>query len=134
MRSIRSWFTEARAATTDYTAALLAAQRATARGDGGSIKSNAAYRGSLTLIGHAAGVATLEGQHSAALQPHLSTIARSMVDTGESTWLINVGSTGGGGPVARHRGDCSGRAGPAHMDLYVDDAGSERGRHPPTFR
>ena len=95
MRSIRSWFTEARAATTDYTAALLAAQLATARGDGGSIKSNAAYRGSLTLIGHAAGVATLEGQHSAALQPHLSTIARSMVDTGESTWLINVGSTGG---------------------------------------
>ena len=120
MRSIRSWFTEARAATTDYTAALLAAQLATARGDGGSIKSNAAYRGSLTLIGHAAGVATLEGQHSAALQPHLSTIARSMVDTGESTWLINVGSTGGVDLL------------PVTVATVV--GGSERGRHPPTFR
>ena len=94
MRSFRSWFTEERAATTDYTAALLAAQLATARGDGGSIKSNGAYRGSLTLIGHAAGVATLEGQHSAALQPHLSTIARSMVDIGESNWLIQVDGDG----------------------------------------
>ena len=94
MRSIRSWFTEARAATTDYTAALLAAQLATARGDGGSIKSNAAYRGSLTLIGHSTGVATLTGQHSGALQEHLSTIARSMIDIGESTWLIELDSDG----------------------------------------
>ena len=95
MRSIRSWFTEERAATTDYTSALLAAQLSAARGDGGNIRAQAAYRGSLTLIGHSAGVAALTGLHSDALQGNLSTIAREMVDTGESNWLINVGSTGG---------------------------------------
>ena len=95
MRSIRSWFTEDRASATptDYTSQILAAQLATARGLDG-IKSTAAYRGALTLIGHSTGVASLTGQHSDSLQPHLSTIARSMVDTGESNWLINVGSAG----------------------------------------
>ena len=97
MRSLKSWFTEERAGDVppDYTSQLLAQSLAAARGDYGSIKSNAAYTGSLSLIGHAAGVAGLEGQHSEALQPHLSTIARSMVDTGQSDWLISVGSTGG---------------------------------------
>ena len=95
MRSIRSWFTEARASgAQDYTSKMLAAQLATARGDAGSIKSNAAYRGSLTLIGHSTGVATLEGQHSEALQPHLSSISRSMIDVGQSDWLIQVDSDG----------------------------------------
>ena len=88
MRSIKSWFTpEARASESqNYTSALLAAQLAAARGDYGSIRDPMlAYRGSLTLIGHAAGVATLGRANTrAALQPHLSTIARSMVDTGES--------------------------------------------------
>ena len=95
MRSIRSWFTETRASEvpTDYTSQILAAQLAAARGIDG-IKSMAAYRGGLTLIGHAAGVASLSGQHSGSLQGHLSTIARSMIDTGQSDWLINVGSTG----------------------------------------
>ena len=93
MRPWRSWFTEERAAT-DYTSVLLAQSLATAKGLN-SIKSNAAYRGSLTLIGHAAGVASLSGLHSGSLQGHLSQIAREMVDVGESNWLINVGSTGG---------------------------------------
>ena len=93
--TIRSWFTEERAATTtDYTSALLAQALLTAKGIS-SLKSTAAYRGSLTLIGHSAGVATLTGLHSGSLQEHLSTIAREMVDVGESNWLINVGSTGG---------------------------------------
>ena len=93
---IRSWFTpETRASESqDYTSLLLAQSLAAARGDYGSIKSTAAYSGSLTLLGHAAGVATLTSQHSGSLQPHLSTIARSMVDTGQSDWLISVGSTG----------------------------------------
>ena len=96
MRSFRSWFTEDRAIApaVDYTGQILARSMAEARGLGG-IKSTAAYRGSLTLIGHSAGVASLSGQHSDALQGHLSTIARSMVSTGQSDWLINVGSTGG---------------------------------------
>ena len=95
MRSIRSWFTESRASDVpqDYTSLLLSQQLAAARGIDG-IKSTAAYRGSLTLIGHSAGVATLTGQHAASLQPHLATIARTMIDVGQSDWLINVGSTG----------------------------------------
>ena len=96
MRSIRSWFSEQRASVepTSYTARILGERLAAARSLGG-IKSTAAYRGALTLIGHSAGVASLSGLHSEALQGHLSTIARSMVDTGQSDWLINVGSTGG---------------------------------------
>ena len=90
---IRAWRTETRGA--NYTDQILAATLAAARGDGGSIKSTAAYTGSLNLIGHATGVATLTGLHASALQEHLSTIARAMVDVGESTWLIQVGSAGG---------------------------------------
>ena len=93
MRSLRSWFTEERAVEPDYTTQILASQLAAARGIDG-IRATAAFRGALTLIGHSAGVATLSGQHSESLQPHLSTIARSMVSTGQSDWLINIGSTG----------------------------------------
>ena len=95
MRSIRSWFTEERASVVapDYTNQILGQTFAAVRGVGG-IRATAAFRGSLTLIGHAAGVASLSGQHSDALQGHLSAIARSMVSTGQSDWLINVGSTG----------------------------------------
>ena len=95
MKPFREWFSEARASepAQDYTSQLLAQSLAAARGIDG-IRSIAAYRGSLTLIGHAAGVAAVSGQHSDALQPHLSTIARSMVDSGQSDWLINVGVTG----------------------------------------
>ena len=94
MRPWRSWFTEDRAAaTTDYTSVLLAQSLATAKGIN-SIKSTAAFRGSLELIGHSAGVASLTGLHSDALQGNLSTIARSMVDVGESTWLIEVDGDG----------------------------------------
>ena len=78
---------------TGYTSQFLAAQLAAARGIDG-IRSTAAFKGALTLIGHAAGVASLSGQHSGALQGHLSSIARTMIDTGQSDWLINVGSTG----------------------------------------
>ena len=96
MRSIRSWFTEDRASSLapDYTSQILGQTFAAVRGIDG-IKSTAAYRGSLTLIGHSAGVASLSGQHSGSLQGHLSQIAREMVSTGQSDWLINVGSTGG---------------------------------------
>ena len=48
----------------------------------------------MTLIGHAVGVATLTGQHASSLQRHLSTIARELIDIGQSDWLISVGSTG----------------------------------------
>ena len=95
MRSIREWFTERRAsvAPTSYTARILGERLAAAlAGDG--VKSTAAYRGALTLIGHSTGVATLTGLHADALQGHLSTIARAMVDTGQSDWLIQVGSAG----------------------------------------
>ena len=61
----------------------------------------------LTLIGAATGVASLTGQHSGALQGHLSTIARSMIDTGQSDWLINVGLHRGCSSVACHGFECS---------------------------
>ena len=126
MRSIRSWFTEDRASATptDYTSQILAAQLATARGLDG-IKSTAAYRGALTLIGHSTGVASLTGQHSDSLQPHLSTIARSMVDTGESNWLINVGSAGEVVLLPVTAAGGSRRAGPALVGLHIDDARAE---------
>ena len=95
MRSIRSWFTETRASEPqDYTGLILAQSLAAARGDYGNIRSQAAYRGALSLIGASAGVATLTGQHSGALQGHLSSIARSMVDIGQSDWLIQVDGDG----------------------------------------
>ena len=95
MRTLRSWFTEDRASDVpqDYTAQILAAQLAAARSLGG-VKSTAAYRGALSLIGHSAGVATLSGLHSEALEGNLSTVAREMVDTGQSDWLINIGPAG----------------------------------------
>ena len=97
MRSLRSWFTEKRSGdvSPNYTDQIIAAQLAAVRGDGGNIRSQAAYKGALTVIENSVGVASLSGQHSGALQGHLSTIARSMVDTGQSDWLINIGSTGG---------------------------------------
>ena len=96
MRSLRSWFSEDRArdVAPDYTSQILAQSLAAARGID-STRSTAAFKGSLTLIGHATGVASLTGLHASALQEHLSTIARAMVDVGESTWLIQVGSAGG---------------------------------------
>ena len=96
MRSLKSWFTEDRASDVapTYTNQILGQAFEAARGIDG-IKSTAAFKGSMTLIGAAAGVASLAGQHSASLQPHLSTIARSMVSAGQSDWLINIGSTGG---------------------------------------
>ena len=95
MKPIREWFSEARASepAQDYTSQIIAASLAQARGIDG-IRSTAAYRGALTLLGHATGVANLEGQHSAALQGHLSSVARSMVDIGQSDWLIQVDGDG----------------------------------------
>ena len=126
MRSLRSWFAEERASDVapDYTSQILAQSLAAARGIDG-IKSTAAFRGALTLIGHSAAVASLTGQHSGSLQPHLSTIARSMVSTGQSDWLINIGSAGGGSAVARHGVGCAGRSRSAHLGLLADDAGAE---------
>ena len=123
---LRSWFSESRAADVpqDYTSLLLAQTLAAARGIDG-IKSSAAYRGGLELIGHSAGVATLTGQHSGALQGNLSTIARAMIDTGQSDWLINIGSTGAVVSVACHGFECSRRAGPEDMDLHIDNAGAD---------
>ena len=92
---IRGWFTEERASgAQNYTSLLLARTLAEASGDGGNIRSQAAYKGALTVIENSVGVASLSGQHSGSLQPHLASIARSMVSTGQSDWLINIGSAG----------------------------------------
>ena len=46
----------------------------------------------VNLISASASIAELEGQHSDALQKNLGTIARALVDQGESTWLIDADS------------------------------------------
>ena len=121
VRSLRSWFTEDRASSVapTYTNQILGQTFEAVRGIDG-IRATAAFRGSLTLIGHAAGVASLSGQHSGALQGHLSTIARSMVSTGQSDWLINVGITGGGGVVAVLGVGCSWRGDSRQLGLLGD--------------
>ena len=95
VRSLRSWFTEDRASDVapTFTNQILGRAFETVRGIDG-IRATAAIKGAMTLIGAATGVASLTGQHSDALQGHLSQIAREMVGIGESNWLINVGSTG----------------------------------------
>lgn len=93
MRSIRSWFTEERAEATDYTSALLAAQLAAARGFAG-IRGSACFGSALNLISASASVSALSGAHAAALRPHMGGIARGLVDHGESTFSIEVSSTG----------------------------------------
>ena len=90
---IKSWFTEDRAANQDYTAQMIAASLAAARGLDG-VRGSAAYQSCVNLIAASASIAELEGQHSAALQKCLGTIARALVDQGESTWLIEVDAGG----------------------------------------
>ena len=90
---IKSWFTESRAASQDYTAQLIAATLAAARGLEG-VRGSAAYQSCLNLISASASIADLEGQHSAAVQKHLGAIARALVDHGESPWLIDVDGEG----------------------------------------
>ena len=127
VRSFRSWFTEERASDVapTYTNQILGQAFEAVRGVGG-IKSTAAFRGSLTLIGHAAGVASLSGQHSDALQGHLSAIARSMVSTGQSDWLINVGSTGAVELLPCSVSDVRRRSRSAHLAVPDDAAGTDR--------
>ena len=91
--TIRSWFTEERAASTDYTSQVLAASLAAASGYAG-IRGSACYGSALNLISASASVSELSGAHAAALRPHLGAIARGLTDRGESTFSIEVSSTG----------------------------------------
>ena len=90
---IKGWFQESRAADTDYTAQVINASLAAARGLDG-VKGSAAFQSSVNLIASSVSIAELTGQHSEALQPHLGAIARSLVVHGESLWIIDV--DGGG--------------------------------------
>ena len=92
---IKGWFQESRAADTDYTAQMIAASFAAARGLDGVRGSSAPYQSCVNLISaSASSIAELEGQHSEALQKHLGTIARALVDQGESAWLIDADGEG----------------------------------------
>ena len=90
---IKGWFQESRAADTDYTAQMIAASFAAARGLDG-VRGSAAYQSCVNLIAASASIAEVEGQHSEALQKHLGAIARGLTDSGESTWLIDADSEG----------------------------------------
>ena len=93
IEKIKSWFTEDRAATQDYTSLLLAQSLAEARGFA-SARSTGTFTSCLNLISASASIAEVEGQHSEALQKHLGPIVRSLVDHGESVWLIDADSEG----------------------------------------
>ena len=90
---IKSWLQESRASDTDYTAQMIAASFAAARGLDG-VRGSSAYQSCVNLISASASIAELEGQHSEALQKHLGTIARALVDQGESAWLIDADGEG----------------------------------------
>ena len=63
---IKSWFTEDRAADTDYTAQMIAASFAAARGLDG-VRGSAPYQSCVNLISASASIAEVEGQHSRSL-------------------------------------------------------------------
>ena len=91
---IRGCFsTETRAANSDYTAQMIAASLAAARGLDG-VRGSGAYQSCVNLISASASIAELEGQHSEALQKHLGQIARGLTDCGESIWLIDADGEG----------------------------------------
>ena len=91
---IKHWFAETRAASADdYTTQLLNAQLAAARGFAG-LRDTSTFTSCLNLISASASIAEVEGQHSEALQKHLGTITRALVDHGESVWLIEVDAGG----------------------------------------
>ena len=89
---IKSWFTEDRA-TDDFMAQLLAAQLAAASGFA-TARNTATFQSCLNLISAAASIAELSGTHSESLRPKLGAIVRGMVDTGESTWMLEVDGEG----------------------------------------
>ena len=92
--SLRTWW-ESRAGTTqnDYTALRLA--EAVERVTGGQgLRGTEAYQGALNAIENAASVAEIEGQFSEALTPHLGSVARGLVDCGESTFELQVDGEG----------------------------------------
>ena len=125
--AIRSWFTEERAATTDYTSALLDAQLAAARGYAG-IRGSACYGSALNLISASASVSELSGAHAAALRPHLGSVARSLVDRGESTFSIEVSSTGELALIPVTIADVIGTASPETWVYSVTRAGPSENR------
>ena len=90
---IRAIFSPTEKRAENYTEALLAASLAAARGYAG-IRGSACYGSALNLISASASVSELSGAHSEALRPHLGNVARSLVDCGESTFSIEVSSTG----------------------------------------
>ena len=94
MNRLRTWW-ESRAADspTDYTSMRIADATERVSGELGA-RGTAAFKSCKNLIGRSAGVAELEGEFSESLRPHLSDIARSLADGGESTYELRMGPGG----------------------------------------
>ena len=90
---LRNWFTPETRAAGDYTHLLISQLHATASGIG-SVRQSAVYASCLHLIESASSSAELTGQHSDILQPRLGSIARQMVDSGQSAWEMLIGADG----------------------------------------
>ena len=93
LERVRGWFTEARASSENYTTQRLAATLQAASGFDG-VRATACYQAALNLIESSVAIAELTGEFSAVLEEHVGSIARSLTDRGESTWLIEVDTEG----------------------------------------
>ena len=94
MNPLRTWW-ESRAAPTptDYTSLRIADATARVSGEQGA-RGTAAYVACRGLISRSVSAATLEGEFSEVLGPHLAAIGRELADTGESTWELRLGLDG----------------------------------------
>ena len=92
--SLRTWW-ESRAESTpsDYTSLRIADATARVSGEPG-VRGTGVFQACRGLIGRSTAAATLTGEFSESLGPHLSEIARALVDCGESTWEIRLAADG----------------------------------------
>ena len=92
--SLRTWW-ESRAESTpsDYTNLRIAEAYQSFSGKAG-VRGSAAYISALNLISDSVSIASLEGEFAESLTPHLGSIARSLVDCGESVFEIQLSADG----------------------------------------
>ena len=94
MNPLRTWW-ESRAAEADadYTSLRIAEAVERVSGEQGA-HGTGAYAACRGLISRSLSAATLEGEFSEVLGPHLAAIGQGLADTGESTWELRLGPDG----------------------------------------
>ena len=94
MNPLRTWW-ESRAESTpsDYTNLRIAEAYQSVSGKAG-VQGVGAYISALNLISDSVSIAEVSGEFSESLKPHLGSIARSLVDCGESVFEIQLSGDG----------------------------------------